>query len=112
VTRDEIVVLASRTLAVLMLVWALSEVSYLPGSINAFRHYVSVELTSPSATQYYRQANLISLSFLVVRVIGYSLLARWLFKCGPDVADLLLPRATNEIPVAINSAKSEERDIR
>jgi hypothetical protein len=94
--REDAVVLASRTLAVLLMVWALTEVSHLPASVYGFLHYANVELSSPAATQYYRHANLISLSFLVVRIVGYALLARWLFKVGPEVQELLLPSYSPE----------------
>ena len=110
-SSEDVVVLASRSLALLLTVSALIELSYLPGSINSFRHYVGVELSSPSATQYYRQANLISLSFLVVRIIGYSLLARWLFKGGPEVVNLLLP-STSEIVVNEGSQEQQDNGIR
>src|SRR5215469_8366468 len=95
-SREDGIVLASRTLAVLLMVEALTDLSYLPGSVHAFLHYVSVELSSSAATQYYRHANLISLSFHIVRIIGFSLLARWLFKGGEEVASLLLPNASEE----------------
>jgi len=95
-SREDAVALASRTLAVLLMVWALTEVSHLPATVYGFIHYANVELSSPSATLYYRHANLISLSFLVVRVIGYALLARWLFKVGAEVQELLLPSDSEE----------------
>jgi hypothetical protein len=98
-SREEAITLASRTLAVLIMVWTLTDISYLPGSIYAFLHYSNVELSSQSATEYYRHANLMSLSFLVVRIIGYLLLMRWLFKDGPEVAELLLPSFSDEIVV-------------
>ena len=94
--REDAVALASRTLAVLLIIWALTEVSHLPATVYGFLHYANVELSSPSATQYYRHANLISLSFLVVRIIGYALLALWLFKVGPEVQELLLPFVSEE----------------
>ena len=96
-SREDFVVLASRTLAVLFMVWALADVSHLPGTAYTFLHYRSVELSSPSATQYYRHSDLITLSFLVARIIGFSLLSRWLFKGGPEVVELLLPGALREI---------------
>jgi len=101
-SKEELVVLASRTLAVLLMVWALNDLSYLPGSFYTFIHYSNVELASPSATQYYRHSDLISLSFLVVRIVGLSLLARWLFKGGPEVAELLLPAEmeSTEVPAS------------
>lgn len=95
-SREDAVALASRTLAVLLMVWALTEVSHLPATVYGFIHYANVELSSPSATLYYRYGNLISLSFLVVRVIGYALLARWVFKVGPEVQELLLPSDSEE----------------
>jgi hypothetical protein len=33
---EDFMILASRTLAVLMMVWALTEVSYLPGTVHSF----------------------------------------------------------------------------
>jgi hypothetical protein len=68
----------------------------LPGSVYGFLHYSNVELASPTSTLYYRHANLISLSFLVTRIIGYSLMARWLYRGGPEIEDLLLPAAPEE----------------
>jgi len=91
--------LASRTLAVLLVVWALAETSHLPGALYGFRHYANVELSTPTATEYYRHSNLILLSFLIVRIIGFSTMARWLFKGGPDIAELLLPSAQEAMVV-------------
>lgn len=99
-SREDAVSLASRTLAVLLMVWALTDVSHLPASVYAFLHYSHVELSSATATQYYRHENLISLSFLVVRVIGYSMLSRWLFKGGTEIFELLLPTATEGAAVS------------
>ena len=73
-------------------------ISTLPESIQAFLHYSNVELSTPAATNYYRHVNLMSLSFLVVRIIGYALLARWLFRGGAEVAELLTPSAFEEQP--------------
>jgi hypothetical protein len=28
---------------------------------------------------------------LITRIVGYSLMASWLFRCGPDIEELLLP---------------------
>jgi hypothetical protein len=38
-----------------------------------------------------RAGSLISLGFLITRIIGYTLMAMWLFRCGPDIEELLLP---------------------
>jgi len=98
-SKEDAVVLAARTLAVLLMVWAFSEASHLPGSIYTFIHYRQVELSSPSVTQYYRHSDLISLSFMITRIIGFSLLARWLYQGGPEVAEVLLPTIAEEVNI-------------
>jgi hypothetical protein len=90
-SRKDAVVLASRTLAVLFIVSALIEVTYLPERFHAFLHYVNQEPASSAAIQYWRHYYLISLGFLIIRIIGFSLMALWLRKCGPEVEELLLP---------------------
>jgi hypothetical protein len=83
-----------------MMVWALTEGSHLPGMVYTFNHYATVELSSASATQYYRHSDLISLGFMIARIIGFSLLSRWLFKGGPEVFELLLPTTVHEIAIS------------
>ena len=93
-SRRDAIVLASRTLAVLLTVWALTDVSYLPGTVHSFLRYINQEPGSSTSVQYYRHYYLISLSFLITRIVGYSLTARWLYKGGEEVEALLLPSAT------------------
>jgi hypothetical protein len=95
-SRKDAVVLASRVLALLFAVWALGEASYLPEFLHSFRHYVNLEPESSNAIQYWRHYYLIRLSFLVTRMIGFSLMARWLYKGGPEVEELLLHPAPQE----------------
>jgi len=90
-SRKDAVLLASRTLAVLFIVSALIETSYLPERLHSFLRYVNQEPASSIAIEYWRHYYLISLSFLVVRIIGFFLMALWLRKCGPEVEELLLP---------------------
>jgi hypothetical protein len=83
------VVLASRMLALLLAVWALSEASYLPERLHSFLRYMNQEPGSSTALQYWRHYYLIVLGFLVTRIVGFSLMARWLYKGGPEVEELL-----------------------
>ena len=110
--KSDAVLLASRTLAVLLTVWVLADVSHLPGAVYTFLHYASVELSSPSATQYYRHSNLIYLGFLIARIIGISLLARWLYNGSPDVAELLLPAEPQASGIAFIGKDDETNHIR
>jgi hypothetical protein len=76
-SRKDAVVLASRALALFFAVWALGEASYLPERLHSFLHYMDE-------------------GFLVIRIIGYSLLARWLYRGGPEVEELLSQSASQE----------------
>ena len=95
-SRKDAVVLASRALALLMAVWALSEASSLPGSALSFLHYSNQEPGSPVAVQYWRHYHLVTLGFLVTRIVGFSFMARWLYKGGPEVEQLFLPLKSQE----------------
>ncbi len=93
-SREDAVTLASRSLALLLTLYVLIEVSYLPSEILGFRHYVGHEITSSSDVeywQYWRHRYLIEIAFLITRIISLSLMARWLFKGGLQIQELLLP---------------------
>jgi len=42
-SRKDALSLASRSLAVLLIVFAFTDVSYLPGSVHSFLHYLNYE---------------------------------------------------------------------
>ena len=96
-SRKDAVLLASRVLALLFIVSALIEVSYLPERLHSFLRYVNQEPASSTAIQYWRHYHLIALGFLITRIVGFSLMALWLRKCGPEVEALLLPPEREEI---------------
>lgn len=94
-SRKDAILLASRSLAVLLIVWALTDISYLPGSVHTFFHYLNYEHATPG-TEYLRHYYLIALGFLITRIVGYSLVARWLYRGGPEIEGLLLPMAEED----------------
>ncbi len=87
-SRKDAVVLASRALALLFFVWALGEASHLPEYLHSFLHYLDAEPGPATFIEYRRHYYLISLGFLVIRVLGFSLLAAWLYRGGPEVEQL------------------------
>ena len=95
-SRKDAVVLASRTLALLLTVWALAEAGNLPASLHSFLRYMNQEPGASTAVQYWRHYYFISLSFIVTKMVGFALLARWLFKGGPEVEEPLSPAPHNE----------------
>jgi hypothetical protein len=90
-SRKDALLLASRGLAVLLTITALADVSFLPEFLNSFIHY-----NDDAPGSYWKSYYLIRTGFLVVRIVGYSLAARWLFKGGPEVEELLLPGFEND----------------
>jgi hypothetical protein len=95
-TKRDGIVLGSRLLAILLTVWALTDVSYLPSYLHSFLRHAERGLSSSPANEYWRHHYLIELGFLITRIIGYSLMAGWLYKCGPDIEELLLPMHLRE----------------
>jgi len=79
---------------------ALTEVSHLSGTLHSFLNYLNHEPSSSPGVEYMRHSYLISLGFLITRIVGYSLMAVWLGKCGPDVEELLLPADSEEVFVS------------
>jgi len=67
-SKKDAVMLASRTLATLLIVWALSDVSYLPERLHSYLRYLSQPASS--GIDYLRHYYLIELGFLVTRIVG------------------------------------------
>jgi hypothetical protein len=59
--------------------------------LHSFRHYANLEPGTSTSIQYWRHYYLLRVSFLVTRMVGFSLMARWLYRCGPEVEELLSP---------------------
>jgi hypothetical protein len=51
---------------------------------------------NPPYIQYWRHYYLLRVGFLITRIIGYFLMARWLHKGGAGVEELLLPSTTQQ----------------
>lgn len=83
-TTKEATTIASRALATYLIAWVLSEVTYLPGLVYSFFHYVSVSGTFGS------NLDAISLSFHAVRICALLLAAQWFFRAGPSIHEFLL----------------------
>ena len=99
-SKKEAVLLVSRTLAIIQLVTAFIDITYLPVYIMDIRHHsgnVSVLMTSPSNDfwlSYYR----VDIALLVLRIAALLLLATALWSCGPWIERVLLPnRETPDI---------------
>ena len=89
-SREEAVQLASRALALLMVVWALTTLTYLPVTLVGLIHHLrqgSILLPHDYWTNYY----LAALISEIVRFLGQCLAAIWFWKYGPGVRSALFP---------------------
>ena len=82
--QKEAVQVASRALALLMIVWVLVEITQLPQVVLSLAHHLqlnSVLIPQRYWTIYY----VAGLSTHTVRIMGLSLAAAWFWKCGPGL---------------------------
>jgi hypothetical protein len=95
-SKKDALLLASRAVALFLTVAALSEMSYVPEFVNSFLHYhkyAPTASTNVDYLDYMRHYYLIRLAFLLTRIVGLSLLARWIYKGGSEIEELLMPSA-------------------
>lgn len=94
-SREDYVRLAGRALGFFVLLWFLTELTYLPEYALSFLHYLAIaQLSTADSQSYYsyeRSLHLFTFGFLVTRIIGLAYLSWWLFRGGAEVVNLLLP---------------------
>jgi len=100
-SRKDVVTVASRVLSVLLTVSALAEMSFLPEFLHSYLHYANQGTESSAYIQYMHHYHLLRVAFLVTRIIGYLLMARWLHKGGAEVEQLLFPAEHEESPARL-----------
>src|SRR5579864_9820812 len=88
--RKDLVLLFSRTFALILTSWALAEVSYLPERLFALTHHIS-QGSVLARYDYWSSYYLVVMSFLVVRVLALLLVAGSFWRCGPRVQALFSP---------------------
>jgi hypothetical protein len=101
-TRKEAVLLVSRALAVIELVAALDVTTFLPAHFMSFLHYVRASQVPGHTAQvdYLLGYDEVDLMSLLVRIGGFLILAIILWKCGPWVERVLLPKQKETVAEA------------
>jgi hypothetical protein len=94
-SKRDAVVLASRTLALLLLVWTFSGFCSLPELVLSYIHYSRYE-PATAYVDYMRHYHLALLTVNVAKIIGFSVLAFWLHDAGPGVVETLLPAGADK----------------
>jgi hypothetical protein len=85
VSKKDLVVLASRVIALYFIFWALDNLAYVPVDAFELRHY------SPAPEAYLYKLHLLLLCHRLVLAAFFFISAVWVYKCGPSVESFLSP---------------------
>ena len=94
-STKQAVTIASRALAVYMLFWFLSDLTYLPSHLFSLWHHES-GLGSALATTYWRDSERLSLAFLMLRMVLLFFAVQWFYRSGPAVHEYFLASSDEE----------------
>lgn len=83
-SAKEAVTIVSRALAVYLLFWLLSDLTYLPSHLFALWHHEN-GLGTQIGTTYWRDSERISLAFLMFRMVVLFFAVQWFYRSGPTV---------------------------
>jgi len=86
-SRKELVFIVSRAFALLLISWALADVSYIPERLFSLTHHIG-QGSVLAKYDYWSSYYLVVTSFLVVRVLALLLVAGSFWRCGPRVQAL------------------------
>jgi hypothetical protein len=95
VSTKEAVTIASRALAVYLLFWFLSDLTYLPSNLFSLWHHRSM-LGATEWTTYLRNSDIISISFRLLRMAGLFFAVQWFYRSGPSVQGYFLDSPDGE----------------
>jgi len=94
VSKEEVVLLVSRTIAIIQCITAMIEITYLPERVKSLNHHSAGR--SWLVPDYFTSLYSLGVSVLCFRIAGLLVLT-WIFwKCGPWLRRLLLPDQKNE----------------
>jgi hypothetical protein len=93
-SKRETVVLVSRVFALLLAVWALVEITYLPEHLLALFHHMS-QRSVLAAHDYWSSYYMVITALHFVRIAGLSIAAVLFWKCGPGVERIFSPPPDN-----------------
>jgi hypothetical protein len=86
-SKKELVLVASRAIALYFVAWALSDITYLPEHLLALSHYRSLRSVLASS-DYSANYYLLVTVFGMLRMFALFLAATFFWRCGPRVEGL------------------------
>ena len=92
-SREEAVLLITPTISVYLVIWALTDLTYIPQNLFAFAHHAS--LTAIVSENYLRNYDLIYLAFRFIRIVALFAAANWFHSCGTKGEHFFFPFDTD-----------------
>jgi hypothetical protein len=91
VTNDQVIRVATRALAVYLVIWAISDVIELPRAVTTMLHYLQeaqyrrngMPANIDVSVLYYLRYSIIGLAAIILRIAVWLIAALWLCRCGP-----------------------------
>ncbi len=95
IEREDVILIASRILALLLLVWALLDLAALPEQGFSLIHYRILINKTPHDV-YMSHLYLIATITLALKILALLATVEWLWKCGPKVEGLFSPKSSGQ----------------
>ena len=94
-SAKNVVTIVCRALAVYLLFWFLSDLTYLPSHLFALWHHKN-GLGTQIGTTYWRDSERISLVFLLLRMVVLFFAVQWFYRSGPALQGYFLASSEEE----------------
>jgi hypothetical protein len=95
-SKKELVVLVSRAFSLLLITWALVEVTYIPERVFALSHHMRQGSVLATSLDYGSRYYLLLIVFNVVRMLALFFAAVMFWRCGPQVEALFLQQLSDQ----------------
>ena len=102
-SKDQVVLLVSRAIAIVQFIAAIEEISYLPERLMALHHYG--RRSSWLAPDYLTSIYSLELSMLFFRIAALLVLTLVFWKCGPWLRQLMSADPKNDAQAEEGSAE-------
>jgi len=89
VTKRDLILVASRAMALYLIFWALDHLSYVPVDAFAVSHYRALQTGSQNFQSYMYMEHLILLIRHIIYAVFLFVASVWIYRCGPTISRFL-----------------------
>src|SRR5690349_8518573 len=97
-SKKEMVFVVSRAFALLLIIWALLDLSYLPEHLFRLYHHARQQSVLTTPRDYWANYYLLGTATVVLRVIVQLVASAAFWRCGPRIQALFSNRAEPTTP--------------